>query len=248
MVNNVKSHSELINICDGLKYNVNFHIFHPYLIKSFVKLKKSEKVAVLSKWSFVSRRITVKQQFTSVNWQFTVKQWFTVKQRFTVKWQFTVKQQFISVKWQFTSVKQQFTSVKQQFTSVKWWFTLVNWWFTAVKYLISGLQLSFYRWVETHIPIFLLHKHFDMSKKLHLNTIQTIELHISFQLYQKYLFESTVLFTQYILTPVNPLNTIYQIIYFNILWVCWLLVYTCKPLLYTKKLKERCYLYNVQHL
>ena len=102
--------------------------------------------------------------------------------------------------------------------------------------------------VEGHIPIFLLHNHFDMSKKLHLNTIQTIELHISFQLYQKYLFESTVLFTQYILTPVNPLNTIYQIIYFNILWVCWLLVYTCKPLLYTKKLKERCYLYNVQHL
>ena len=76
--------------------------------------------------------------------------------------------------------------------------------------------------------------------------IQTIELHISFQLYQKYLFESTVLFTQYILTPVNPLNTIYQIIYFNILWVCWLLVYTCKPLLYTKKLKERCYLHSVQ--
>ena len=68
----------------------------------------------------------------------------------------------------------------------------------------------------------------------------------SFQLYQKYLFESTVLFTQYILTPVNPLNTIYQIIYFNILWVCWLLVYTCKPLLYTKKLKERCYFHSVQ--
>ena len=43
------------------------------------------------------------------------------------------------------------------------------------------------------------------------------------------------LFTQYILTPVHPLNTIYQIIYFNILWVCRLLVYTCKPLLYTCK-------------
>ena len=85
-----------------------------------------------------------------------------------------------------------------------------------------------------------------MSKKLHLNTIQTIELHISFQLYQKYLFGSTILFTQYILTPVNPLNTIYQIIYFNILLVCWLLVYTCKPLPYTKKLKERCYFHSVQ--
>ena len=45
--------------------------------------------------------------------------------------------------------------------------------------------------------------------------------------------------SQYILTPVNPLNTIYQIIYFNILWVCWLLVYTCKPLLYTKKIERK---------
>ena len=88
-------------------------------------------------------------------------------------------------------------------------------------------------------PFFLLHNHFAMSKKLHLNMIQTIELHISFQLYQKYLFESTVLFTQYILTPVHPLNTIYQIIIFNILWVCWLLVYTCKPLLYTKKIERK---------
>ena len=32
--------------------------------------------------------------------------------------------------------------------------------------------------VEGHIPIFVLHDHFDMSKKLHLNTIQTIQLHI----------------------------------------------------------------------
>ena len=45
----------------------------------------------------------------------------------------------------------------------------------------------------------------------------------------------TIFFTQYILTPVHPLNTIYQIIYFNILWLCRLLVYTCKPLLYTCK-------------
>ena len=61
---------------------------------------KPEKVAVLSKWSFVSRRITVK-------WQFTVKRQFT-----SVKWWFTVKQQFTSVKWQFTLVNQQFTAVK----------------------------------------------------------------------------------------------------------------------------------------
>ena len=39
-----------------------------------------------------------------------------------------------------------------------------------------------------------------------------------------------------LLTQVNPLNTIYQIIYFNIPWVCRLLVYTCKPLLYTNKI------------
>ena len=118
----------------------------------------------------------------------------------------------------------------------------------VLKHNLPNFFLKKFGCVETYIPIFLLHNHFDTSKKLHLNTIQTIELHISFQLYQKYLFESTVLFTQYIQIPIHPLNTIYQIIYFNILWVCWLLVYTCKPLLYTKKLKERCYLYNVQHL
>ena len=75
--------------------------------------------------------------------------------------------------------------------------------------------------VEGHMPIFILHNHFNMSKKLHLNMIQTIQLHISFQMYQKYLHESTVLLTQYILTPVHPLNTIYQIIYFKRLCVVW---------------------------
>ena len=54
----------------------------------------------------------------------------------------------------------------------------------------------------------------------------------------KYLLDSTILFTQYIQIPIHPLNTIYQIIYFNILWVSWLLVYPCKPLLYTKNWKK----------
>ena len=53
------------------------------------------------------------------------------------------------------------------------------------------------------------------------NMIQTIQLHISFQLYQKYLLESTLLFTQCILTLVHPLNTIYKLIYFNTIWVGW---------------------------
>ena len=53
-----------------------------------------KKIAVLSKWSFVNRRITVKRWFTSVNQQITVKWWFT------------------SVKWQFTSVNQGFTLLK----------------------------------------------------------------------------------------------------------------------------------------
>ena len=77
---------------------------------------KPEKVCcLLSKWSFVNRRITVKRWFTSVNW------WITVK------WQLTSVNWWITVKW--------------QFTSVNWQFTSVNWQFTLVKYLIPGLQL-----------------------------------------------------------------------------------------------------------
>ena len=60
--------------------------------------EKTRKVAVLSKWSFV-KQITVKQRFTSVNWQITVMRWFTL-----VNWQITVK-------WWFTSVNQWITAV-----------------------------------------------------------------------------------------------------------------------------------------
>ena len=66
------------------------------------KHNTNEKVAVLSKWSFINQWITVKQQFTSasVNW------WITVKWQFTsVNWWITVKQQFTSVNWHFTSCK-----------------------------------------------------------------------------------------------------------------------------------------------
>ena len=51
------------------------------------------------------------------------------------------------------------------------------------------------------------------------NTIQTIQLHILFQWDQNYFLQSNILFTQYILTPVHPLNTTYEIIYLNTLWV-----------------------------
>ena len=56
-------------------------------------------------------------------------------------------------------------------------------------------------------------------KKLYCNTIQTIQLHILFQWDQNYFLQSNILFTQYILTPVHPLNTSYIIIYLNTLWV-----------------------------
>ena len=49
--------------------------------------------------------------------------------------------------------------------------------------------------------------------------IQTIQLHILFHWDQNYFLQSNILFTQYILTPVHPLNTSYQIIYLNTLWV-----------------------------
>ena len=42
------------------------------------------------------------------------------------------------------------------------------------------------------------------------NTIQTIQLHILFQWDQNYFLQSNILFTQYILTPVHPLNTTYD--------------------------------------
>ena len=60
---------------------------------------------------------------------------------------------------------------------------------------------------------------FPPSKKLHHNTIQTIQLHILFQWDQNYFLQSNILFTQYIRTPVHPLNTTYEIIYLNTLWV-----------------------------
>ena len=51
------------------------------------------------------------------------------------------------------------------------------------------------------------------------NTIQTIQLQILFQWDQNYVLQSNILFTQYILTPVHPLNTSYIIIYLNTDWV-----------------------------
>ena len=68
-------------------------------------------------------------------------------------------------------------------------------------------------------PILLLHGHFSLSIILCHNTIQTIQLQILFQWDQNYFFQSNKLFTQYILTPVHPLNTTYEIIYLSTLWV-----------------------------
>ena len=60
---------------------------------------------------------------------------------------------------------------------------------------------------------------FPLCKMLCHNMIQTIQLHILFQWDQNYFLQSNILFTQYILTPVHPLNTSYIIIYLNTLWV-----------------------------
>ena len=57
-----------------------------------------------------------------------------------------------------------------------------------------------------HIPILLLHNHFVLFKKLRINTIQTIQVHISFQWYQNYFFQSIILFTQYIQIPIHRRN------------------------------------------
>ena len=68
-------------------------------------------------------------------------------------------------------------------------------------------------WVYVHIPILPLHSHFSLSKILCCNMIQTIQLQILFQWDQNYFLQSNKLFTQYILTPVHPLNITYKIIY-----------------------------------
>ena len=60
---------------------------------------------------------------------------------------------------------------------------------------------------------------FPPVQKLHHNTIQTIHLNILIKWGQNYFLQSNILFTQYILTPVHPLNTTYEIIYLNTLWV-----------------------------
>ena len=60
---------------------------------------------------------------------------------------------------------------------------------------------------------------FPLCKMLCHNMIQTIQLHILFQWDQNYFLQSNILFTQYILTQVHPLNTSYIIIYLNTLWV-----------------------------
>ena len=80
-------------------------------------------------------------------------------------------------------------------------------------------------WVYVHIPILLPHGHFLLFKKLHHNTIQTILLHILFQWDKNYFPHSNILSTQYIPTPVHTLNTTYQIIYLNTLWVGFMFTY-----------------------
>ena len=64
--------------------------------------------------------------------------------------------------------------------------------------------------VYVHISILLLHGHFHLSKMLCHNMIQTIQLHILFQWDQNYFLQSNILFTQYILKQVHPLNTTYD--------------------------------------
>ena len=57
------------------------------------------------------------------------------------------------------------------------------------------------KYISTRFKLFNYIYHFNCIKNIYLTQL--------------------LLFTQYILTPVHPLNTIYQIIYFNTLWVGW---------------------------
>ena len=72
--------------------------------------------------------------------------------------------------------------------------------------------------------VYVRHTHFTPPQpfplsKMYIHTFQTTQLHILFQWDQNYFLQSNILFTQYILTPVHPLNTSYIIIYLNTLWV-----------------------------
>ena len=169
--------------CGIFLHNRTSHLAIVWNTRSLKPKVKPEKVAILSKWSFVNWRITVNRRIT-VKWQITVKWWITVKWQFAVKWQFTVKWWFTSVNWQIT-VKQQFTvkwwftsvnqqiTVKQQFT-VKWQFTSVNWqitvkwqfrvkwWFTSVNWQITikqqftsvNLQFTLVKYLRRLAPLY----------------------------------------------------------------------------------------------
>ena len=107
------------------------------------------------------------------------------------------------------------------FPSVKYTFHLIyshtspstkhNLWNNLFKHTLGGFMSTYPFYSSTAIS--------PLSKKLYCNTIQTIQLHILFQWDQNYFLQSNILFTQYILTPVHPLNTSYIIIYLNTLWV-----------------------------
>ena len=79
-------------------------------------------------------------------------------------------------------------------------------------------NLFYFGWVYVHISILLLHSHFHLSKMLFTTQFKLFN-YILFQWDQNYFLQSNILFTQYILTPVHPLNTSYIIIYLNTLWV-----------------------------
>ena len=100
---------------------------------------------------------------------------------------------FLSVKYTFHSIYSNTTSSTKQ--------KLQN---NLFKHSLGGFMSTY--------PFYSSMAISHLSKILCCNMkIQNIQLHILFQWDQNYFLQSNILFTQYILTPVHPLNTSYQI-------------------------------------
>ena len=112
---------------------------------------------------------------------------------FNYTYYFNGSKLFLSVKYTFHSIYSNTTSSTKQ--------KLQN---NLFKHSLGGFMSTY--------PFYSSMAISHLSKILCCNMkIQNIQLHILFQWDQNYFLQSNILFTQYILTPVHPLNTSYQI-------------------------------------
>ena len=93
------------------------------------------------------------------------------------------------------------------------------------NYFLHSNILCTWDWVYIHIPILLPNNHFPLFKnykKLHHNTIQTITIHYTYYFNAIKIISLTQIYYPlniFQLIQVHTLNTTYQIIYLNTLWV-----------------------------